>query len=127
MKRTFYVGLLLLTWVAVIKAQTGKLFNTDKMLSSSFALHVYQDHDGFIWVSTRNGLNRYDGYNFKVFKKGNDGCEGMASNYVNTVMQRRDKVLFVGNQRGLHSRSYRHSRTLCKKHKKIGSISVWAN
>ena len=103
MQRTFYVGLLLLTWVAVIKAQTGKLFNTDKMLSSSFAQHVYQDHDGFIWVSTRNGLNRYDGYNFKVFKKGNDGCEGMASNYVNTVMQRRDKVLFVGNQRGVQT------------------------
>ena len=103
MNKTFYVVLLLLAWVAGVRAQTGKLFNTDKMLSSSFALHVYQDHDGFIWISTRNGLNRYDGYNFKVFKKGNDGCEGMSSNYVNTVMQRSDKVLLVGNQRGVQA------------------------
>ena len=65
--------------------------------------HEYQDNDGFIWVSTRNGLNRYDGYNFKVFRKGMPGCEGMSSNYINTVIQGRDKELIVGNQRGVQT------------------------
>ena len=82
-------------------AQTGKLFNTDKGLSSSFVGDIYQDYDGFLWISTRNGLNRYDGYNFKVFKKGQPGCEGMSSNYINTVRQSRDKILYIGTQRGV--------------------------
>ena len=51
------------------RAQMGKLFDADKQMSSSFTTQVYQDRDGFIWVATRNGLNRYDGYKFHIFKK----------------------------------------------------------
>ena len=103
MRIIIVVLLCLIAFPSYIHAQIGKLFNTDNHLSSSFAMHVYQDYDGFIWVSTRNGLNRYDGYNFKVFKKGEYSCDGMKSNYINTVLQRRDKVLFVGNQRGVQT------------------------
>lgn len=42
-------------------AQSGKLFNTDNQLSSSFAAQVMEDHKGYIWIATRNGLNVYDG------------------------------------------------------------------
>ena len=95
---------LLYIWVASIAyAQNGKLFNTDNGLSSSFVNGIYQDHDGFLWISTRNGLNRYDGYNFKVFKRGQSGCDGMMSNYVNTVRQSRDKILYIGTQRGVQT------------------------
>lgn len=90
---------------SVANAQTGKLFNTDKGLSSSFVGDIYQDHDGFMWISTRNGLNRYDGYNFKVFKMGQPGCDGMMSNYINTVRQSRDKILYIGTQRGVQTYS----------------------
>lgn len=90
---------------SVTYAQTGKLFNTDKRLSSDFVSDIYQDHDGFLWISTRNGLNRYDGYNFKIFKKGNAGCDGMKSNYINTVMQSRDKILYIGSHKGLQTYS----------------------
>ncbi len=37
----------------------------DETLSSKRISDIYQDHDGFIWVSTDNGLNRFDGN--KVF------------------------------------------------------------
>ena len=101
--RTIVVLLTLLICVLPVDALTGRLFNTDNMLSSSFVGNVYQDNDGYIWVSTRNGLNRYDGYNFKVFKKGMPGSDGMSSNYINTVIQGKDRVLFVGNQRGVQA------------------------
>ena len=86
MRIIIVVILCLIAFPSYIHAQIGRLFNTDNHLSSSFAMHVYQDYDGFIWVSTRNGLNRYDGYNFKVFKKGEYSCDGMKSNYINTVL-----------------------------------------
>jgi ligand-binding sensor domain-containing protein len=47
----------------------GKLFDADKQMSSSFTTQIYLDRDGFIWVATRNGLNRYDGYQFRILKK----------------------------------------------------------
>ena len=55
--------------VCFTHAQTGKLFDADKQLSSSFTSQVYLDRDGFIWVATRNGLNRYDGYQFQSIKR----------------------------------------------------------
>ena len=104
MRRTLLTLMTVLS-VYTICAQTGRLFNTDNGLSSSFVGHIYQDRDGFIWISTRNGLNRYDGYNFKVFKKGQPGCEGMRSNYINYTVESRDNILYIGTQRGVQTYS----------------------
>ena len=59
-----YLTIFLTLSVLTVFAQTGKLFDADKQLSSSFTSQVYLDHDGLIWVATRNGLNMYDGYKF---------------------------------------------------------------
>ena len=77
-------------------AQTGKLFNADKQLSSSFTNQVYLDHEGFIWVATRNGLNKYDGYQFHIIKKENEMKNGMASNYVNCIAQDKAGLFYLG-------------------------------
>ena len=76
-------------------AQMGKLFNADNQLSSNFANCVFQDRDGFIWVGTRNGLNRYDGYQFRIFRK-EDGESGLSSNYINCVTQNQLGTIYVG-------------------------------
>ena len=79
------------------RAQSGKLFNADNLLTSNIATSVCQDNDGFIWVGTRNGLNRYDGYGFRTFKK-EDETSGLGSNYINVLLQsRKTGLLYVGN------------------------------
>ena len=75
-------------------SQTGKLFEADKQLSSSFVNQIYLDRDGFIWVATRNGLCRYDGYQFRIFKKETD--DSMLSNYVNSILQDRKGLFYIG-------------------------------
>ena len=75
-------------------AQTGKLFDADKQLSSSFTSQVYLDRDGFIWVATRNGLNWYDGYQFHTIKK--EKQPDMASNYVNCITQDNSGLFYMG-------------------------------
>ncbi|MCW9096141.1 MAG: hypothetical protein OQJ93_02025, partial [Ignavibacteriaceae bacterium] len=37
-------------------------------LSNSTVNYIFQDSYGFLWISTADGLNRYDGNNIKVFK-----------------------------------------------------------
>lgn len=41
----------------------------DEGLSHNEVTSIVQDHDGFIWIGTRGGLNRYDGYDFKIFNQ----------------------------------------------------------
>src|SRR5690554_6913669 len=38
-------------------------------LSHNEVTSIVQDQDGFIWIGTRGGLNRYDGYEFKIFNQ----------------------------------------------------------
>jgi len=84
-------------------AQMGKLFDADKQLSSSFTSQVYLDKDGFIWVATRNGLNRYDGYQFRIIKKKQDEQFSMASNYVNCIIQDKSGLFYLGMYGALQS------------------------
>jgi ligand-binding sensor domain-containing protein len=59
-------------------AQSGYLFNTKKLTVKDGLAHqevydVYQDSRGFMWMATRSGLSRYDGYKFTNFTKEQNG------------------------------------------------------
>ena len=83
-------------WTLSISAQMGRLFDANHQLSSNFTSQVYLDNDGFIWLATRNGLNKYDGYQFHIYKKEKGGALGMASNYVNCVVQDHQGLFYLG-------------------------------
>ncbi|MDW7693149.1 two-component regulator propeller domain-containing protein [Flammeovirgaceae bacterium SG7u.111] len=70
-------------------------------LSASWIFKFYRDSYGFMWIGTyNNGLNRYDGYNIKVYKQdqGDDG--GLASNNIGAIFEDSKRRLWVGNQYG---------------------------
>ncbi len=60
-----------------------EIINEESGLSNIGITSLTQDKDGYIWISTRNGLNRYDGRNFKIFKN----KEGDSLSLVNTFEQ----------------------------------------
>lgn len=103
MRRKKLITVIALLTCLNLYAQVGKLFDADKQLSSSFTSQVYQDRDGFIWVATRNGLNKYDGYQFQVIKKESKAHMGMASNYVNCILQDRNGLFYIGMYGALQS------------------------
>ncbi len=84
-----------------VHAQSGKFFNTDDNLSSSFATQVMQDRNGFIWIATRNGLNLYDGYDFTVFTKDSKDNRGFSNNYVNALGEDKSGNIVVGTNNGV--------------------------
>ena len=97
MRKNLLLILFLLCLSMGLHAQMGKYFTTDNhQLSSSYVTQVYLDHDGFLWATTRNGINRYDGYQFRVFKKENESDKTLASNYVNCMMQDRNGLFYFG-------------------------------
>jgi signal transduction histidine kinase/DNA-binding response OmpR family regulator len=70
----------LLLWATPFQAQTSLVesISIEQGLSQGFVPAICQDEDGFLWFGTKNGLNRYDGYGFQVFK--NDPFDTLSLN-----------------------------------------------
>ena len=94
MLRTIFT-LIISLFVMPLSAQIGKLFDTDNQLSSNFANQVLQDKRGFIWIATRNGLNRYDGYNFTVMNSTDKNGHNI-NNYVNCMGKDHEGNIYLG-------------------------------
>lgn len=70
-------------------------------LSQNTVFCIFQDRRGFIWIGTEDGLNRYDGYEFKVFKNDPDNPESIRNNQVNVITEDVNGKLVVGTAGGL--------------------------
>lgn len=81
--------------------------STNDGLSQISVLRIAQDADGFLWFGTRNGLNRYDGYEFRVFKYVNNNLLSLSNNHITALCEGADNVLWVGTMGGLN-RMHRH-------------------
>lgn len=72
-------------------------------MSQSSALAMVQDRKGFLWVGTADGLNRYDGYKFKVYRKTFLDSTTLGSNYINALAEDTTGNIWVGTRYGLYS------------------------
>ena len=89
-------------WMSILcYGQTGRLFTADQELSSSMINSIYQDHNGIIWIATEDGLNKYDGAKFSIYKSDKNDEHSLANNYVRCVFESSKKECFVGTLSGL--------------------------
>ncbi|GAB3915588.1 hybrid sensor histidine kinase/response regulator transcription factor [Larkinella terrae] len=70
-------------------------------LSQSSVYAIAQDHHGFMWFGTRDGLNRYDSRQVAVYKNRSDNLRSLASNTINSLLLDKRGRLWVGTTRGL--------------------------
>ena len=62
---------------------------------------IVQDDQGFLWFGTLNGLVRYDGYNFKVFKHDLERPESLSGVYIDSLFKDRAGTIWVGTDQSL--------------------------
>ena len=69
-------------------------------LSQSTVTCILQNREGFLWVGTQDGLNRYDGYNFLVIKKDRKKEYSLSDNLISRVVEDKSGYLWVGTTTG---------------------------
>ncbi len=69
-------------------------------LSNNSVNDIVQTSDGYIWIATKDGLNRYDGQNFKIFKHNPFDPKTVPENYIMCLLESRDSTLWVGTWGG---------------------------
>ena len=70
-------------------------------LSQSYVYDIIQDHNGFIWIATQDGLNRYDGKNFVYYRHDSSDQSSIADNFIRKLFIDKDRILWVGTNNGL--------------------------
>lgn len=74
--------------------------STSEGLSNSSVFSIIQDHEGYMWFATENGLNRYDGYNFQTFKHNPEEKGSISNSYVYCVYEDSMNRLWAGTKGG---------------------------
>ena len=70
-------------------------------LSQSTVETVIQDKKGYIWIGTNDGLNKYNGYDFKVYRHDEKNINSIANNYIIDLQEDNNGNIWVGTADGL--------------------------
>lgn len=103
MKTSIVVLILIICFFPSLFASENIKFENyflEEGLSQSTVLTVYQDSLGFMWFGTQDGLNKYDGYEFKVFKHDPFDSTTIADNFIWGLGQDELGNLWVANNSG---------------------------
>lgn len=100
--RCFLIGV----WLSVCglaQSQTGYRFSAHTVqegLSQNTVNAIHVDADGFVWMGTQDGLNRFDGERYEVWPF-RTGQEVLGDNFITALAESKNGFLYVGCRNGL--------------------------
>lgn len=71
-------------------------------LSQNMVYTILQDRQGFMWFGTQDGLNRYDGIEFRIFKKNKKDTKSIGSNAIFSLFENNDGKIWIGTANGVY-------------------------
>ncbi|MBN1398574.1 MAG: hypothetical protein JXA06_11130 [Bacteroidetes bacterium] len=97
---------------------------TDHGLSNSWVHTVMQDKYGFIWIGTDDGLNRYDGYDFRIYKYNMNDAYSISNSNVIAILEDRQGNLWFGTREGLNLYDRENERFI--RHPKLSQEEIFS-
>ncbi len=85
----------------IANGQSARYFSTENGLSSNLINCIYQDKEGFVWIATEYGLNRFDGIKFTRYNHVKSDTASLSNNYVRCIFETSDERLLIGTISGL--------------------------
>ena len=96
--------MLLSLCIEISNAQLNTLkferISIEQGLSQSSVKGIYQDNRGFLWIGTAEGLNRFDGFNFEVYKMDKSDSAAISENWITAIYQDKTGTLWIGTDGG---------------------------
>ncbi len=77
-------------------------YNVDNGLSQNSVTSVFQDHIGFIWLGTKEGLNRFDGKSFRYYKVSRLDTISIGNSFIRSIIEYKDRHFLIGTDKGLY-------------------------
>ena len=100
--RCLHLIFIVFLFVNAVDAQRNQFsieqFTINDGLSNSHITTLFQDSRGYIWVGTSDGLNRYDGYNFNVFRHHPLQDSTIVGNYIQAIVETPDGNIWIGTR-----------------------------
>ncbi len=70
-------------------------------LSSNSVISINQDKQGYLWIATEDGLNRFDGKKFHIYRHDKNKQHSISDNVIRKIFIDSDNTLWIGTQHGL--------------------------
>jgi len=85
-----------------VQALKFENISIEQGLSQSTVLCIFQDSRGFMWFGTEDGLNKYDGYNFTIYRNALYDPKSLSHNYIYSIYEAPDEpgTLWIGTKGG---------------------------
>ncbi|MCH5716446.1 ligand-binding sensor domain-containing protein [Niabella hibiscisoli] len=102
-RRTILSTICLLLLVEILQAQDAfkvKYLDNNQGLSNNSVKCIFKDSKGYVWFGTYDGLNRYDGYEFKVLRNRINDSTSLPHNYISALNEDNDHNLWIGMGQG---------------------------
>ncbi len=81
-----------------------KQFTDADGLSQSTIFEMLQDQEGYLWLGTIDGLNRYDGYQFRIYVNDPSDNASISDNFISALFEDSDGFIWVGTVNGYFNR-----------------------
>lgn len=100
MKRLLVIVFLLVGFCSQLNGQVlpFRTYSIERGLSEAVVNDVIQDQDGYLWIGTSYGLNRFDGINFENYYSE----DGLLNNSVSSLYEDNDGRLWIGTESGVN-------------------------
>ena len=79
-----------------------KHYLVENGLSNNSVSCSLQDRNGFLWFGTINGLNRFDGYSFRIFRHNSEDSTSIGSNFIRCLYEDKKGNIWVGTNKGIY-------------------------
>ncbi|MDF4203717.1 two-component regulator propeller domain-containing protein [Maribacter sp. SA7] len=102
--RKSLLSVLFILTILKLNAQSNNQFleriGIENGLSSNYPTSILQDSTGYIWIGTNNGLNRYDGYESKVFNYDPNDKNSISDNWITCLLEDSNGNIWIGTEGG---------------------------
>lgn len=102
MKLTASILAMLLGSALCAQSYYFRHFQVENGLSNNAVICSAQDNKGFLWFGTKDGLDRFDGYSFKIFRSNPEDSGSIGSNFIHSLFEDMNGTLWAGTEDGLY-------------------------